>query len=72
MRYWYAAFAIVIIWFTINMVNNSAVRSYELTGYDQNGNKLGSQIVNADTMTAPERLPITKAYKPLKPIGFLD
>jgi uncharacterized protein YuzE len=72
MRYWYIAFAVVIIWFTINLVNNSAVREYELTAYDTNGKVIGTKAVNANTMTAPERLPISKSYKPKKPIKFLD
>jgi len=72
MRYWYIAFAVVIIWFTVNMVNNGAVSSYELTAYDNAGNVVGTKVVNGDTMSAPERLPITKSYKPLKPIGILD
>jgi len=72
MRYWYMAFAVVVIWFTVNLVNNGAVSEYKLTGYDSNGTVIGTKTVRADSMTPPERLPITKAYEPIKPIKFLN
>lgn len=72
MFYWYAAFVVVVGWFALNLVNNSAVSSYEITAYDTDGKALASQIVHADSMTPPERLPITKAYRPIKPVKFLD
>lgn len=72
MRYWYIAFAVVVIWFTVNLVNNSAVREFQLTAYDANGKVIGEKTVRADTMTPPERLPISKSYSPKKPIGFLN
>lgn len=72
MPYWYAAFAVIMIWFILNLVNNSSVSRYELTAYDANGKELGSKTVMAETMTPPERLPVTKAYKPVKPVKFLN
>jgi len=72
MKYWYVAFAFVVIWFTVNLVNSSAVSSYELVGYDNKGNVVGRKVVNTDSMTPPERLPVAKAYRPIKPIKFLD
>lgn len=72
MKYWYVAFVVVMGWFVLNLANSIAVSSYELTAYDQNGRALGSEIVHRDTMSKPERLPITKAYRPVKPIKFLN
>jgi hypothetical protein len=72
MRYWYVAFAAVMIWFIVNLLNNSAVSKYEFTAFDSEGNVLGKTIVQRGSMVDPERLPVTKAYKPIKPIGFLD
>jgi len=72
MPWWYGAFAIVLIWFAVNLVNNSSVSRYELTAYDNAGNVIGSKTVGAQTMTPPEKLPVPKSYKPVKSIGFLD
>lgn len=70
MKYWYVAFVLVISWFVINLVNNSAVSRYKLTAYDNSGKVIGSKEVRADSMTRPERLPVTKSYEPVKPIKF--
>lgn len=72
MPYWYGAFVLVVGWFVINLFNNASVSRYELTAYDNAGNALGSKIVDARTMTPPEKLPVTKSYKPVKPVKFLD
>lgn len=72
MKYWYVAFVVVLGWFILIMVNNSAVSKYKLTAYDSNGKVLGTQIVHRQAMAPPESLPVTKSYTPLKPIGFLD
>jgi hypothetical protein len=72
MKYWYIAFVLVIGWFTIHLVNNGAVNKYELTIYDSNGKIVEKKIVDGRTMPRPERLAITKSYKPIKPIKFLD
>jgi len=72
MKYWYVAFAVVMLWFILNLLNNAAVSRYELTAYDSDGNVIGSTEVQSGTMAPPERLPITKSYKPYKPVKFLD
>ena len=72
MPWWYGAFAVVMLWFLLNMVNNSAVTTYELTAYDSSGKVVGTKTVNGNTMTAPERLPVTKEYRPVKPVKFLN
>jgi len=71
MKYWYAAFAVVMLWFLLNLFNNGAVSSYKLTAYSTDGSVIGSKIVRADSMTAPERLPVSKSYEPIKPVKFL-
>lgn len=72
MKYWYIAFVAVVLWFTVNLVNNGAVSSYELIGFDASGNVVGSKTVHMNSMTPPERLPVTKSYRPIKPIKILD
>ena len=72
MKYWYVAFALVMIWFVINLLNNSVVSRYHLTAYDSSGKVVGSKEVRADSMSRPERLPISKSYEPIKPIKFLN
>lgn len=72
MKFWYVAFVLVMGWFVLGLVNRMAVSSYELTGYDSNGNVVGTKIVDMNTMTNPDRLPVTKSYKPIKPVKFLD
>lgn len=71
MKYWYAAFVVVMGWFIVNQFNDAAVTRYVLTAYDPHGNVIDSMEVNQATMNQPESLPITKAYTPIKPIKFL-
>ncbi|MGE4318695.1 MAG: hypothetical protein AB7E96_07280 [Deferribacterales bacterium] len=71
MPYWYVAFALVMGWFLLNLFNNSSVQRYELTAYDTDGKVIDSMEVSASTMSQPESLPITKAYRPIKPVKFL-
>jgi len=72
MPYWYVAFVLVVGWFVINLVNKGAVSKYEITLYSDDGKAVGTKVIERATMPRPERLPVAKSYKPIKPIKFLD
>lgn len=71
MKYWYVAFIISMAWLVGSLVNSSAVSKYELTFYDNEGNIIKTEIVDRSRFQAPETLPVTKSYKPIKPLSFL-
>jgi hypothetical protein len=71
MKYWYVAFVISIGWLVATLANNGSVSQYELTIYDNEGNAVKTEIVDKYRMKQPETLPVTKSYKPIKPVSFL-
>ncbi|MGE4496843.1 MAG: hypothetical protein AB7E48_03110 [Deferribacterales bacterium] len=71
MKYWYVAFIISMAWLVASLVNNAAVSQYELTLYDNEGKVIETKIVDKYRLQTPESLPVTKSYKPIKPVSFL-
>lgn len=73
MKYWYVAFIISMAWLVAALVNSAAVSQFELTVYDNEGRVVETRIVNRSDaeLRSPENLPVTKSYKPIKPVSFL-
>jgi len=70
LKYWYIAFFIVIGYMFLLMANNGAVSQYELTIYDEQGKVVETKIMDRNNWQAPESLPVTKSYRPIKPLDI--
>lgn len=73
MKYWYVAFIISMAGLVAVLINSASVTQFELTIYDNEGRVVETRIVDKDDveLRSPENLPVTKSYKPLKPVSFL-
>lgn len=69
LKFWYAAFAVTLIWFALTMFNNGGVKKYELTIFNAKGEVVRTMVMDRTNWKIPETLPMTKVYRPIKPIG---
>ena len=68
LKYWYAALFVVIAWIVIVTFNNRNVNKFEVTIYNSNGEVVEKRIIDRYNWVSPEKLPVTKTYRPIKPL----
>lgn len=67
LKYWYAAFFIVILVMVFDSYNDRSVNSYKLTIYDENAKIVETTTVSREELVIGNlRLPITKYFQPIK------
>ncbi|MEC9492503.1 hypothetical protein [Flexistipes sp.] len=71
MKYWYVAFVVVLGIMIFDMYNDRHVRYYELTVYNNAGEVIKqSEVENRNVESLALKLPITKAFDPVKKFEF--
>lgn len=67
MKYWYAAFAVVIVCMVLSMLNDRSVKSYELYIYAPDGSVKSVEKVTPGYYDAERaNLPVSKMFVPEK------
>lgn len=67
LKYWYAAFVVVVGIMAFNFYNSRAVDGYILTVYDKGGNILQEKKITRTELSRGGLYPeITKSYRPVK------
>jgi hypothetical protein len=66
MKYWYVAFAVVVIIMLLNFYNNNSVYKFQLTIFDKNGNVVEQNIIHKEQIEMVDSIRAPKAVMPIK------
>jgi hypothetical protein len=66
MKYWYVAFAVVVIIMLLNFYNNNSVYKFQLTIFDKNGNVVEQNIIHKEQIEIVDSIKAPKAVMPIK------
>jgi hypothetical protein len=66
MKYWYIAFAVVVIIMLLNFYNNNSVYKFQLTIFDKNGNVVEQNIIHKEQIEMVDSIRAPKAVMPIK------
>lgn len=66
MKYWYIAFAIIVVLMLLFKVNDSAVKEYKVTIYNRDGSIASENIIKQEELPKTIRTNEPKTIEPVK------